>query len=113
MSGKSSWTVRKIYAIASRIRTIWNHVEKRRGEMAATGRSQKKSSAKKATRQRKSSRARGVRPEIGVEDIKRMVKAPGDYEGIARKFADALGQRTRIARISGLFDVMSFYRMPR
>ena len=58
--------------------------------MAAARASRRKPSAKKINRKRRAARARGVRAEIGAEDIKRMVKAPSDYEGIARQFADAL-----------------------
>jgi hypothetical protein len=58
--------------------------------MAAASRLHKKSSRKPANPTKKVSRARRAPPDIGADEIKRMVKAPGDYEGIARKFADAL-----------------------
>lgn len=58
--------------------------------MAAKGDSRKKSAPKKANPKRKVARARTLQVEIGIEDVKRMVKAPGDYQGVARKFADAL-----------------------
>jgi hypothetical protein len=52
-----------------------------------------------------------VQLEISAEDIKRMVKAPGDYEGIARKFADATKRSASRARDSlGNFKACSASR---
>src|SRR5256885_4429558 len=57
--------------------------------MAAGRKDRKKSPQKKGNSPKKIARRR-VPQEIGIEEVKRMVKAPSDYEDVARKFADAL-----------------------
>src|SRR5579862_9915036 len=58
--------------------------------MASTRNSGRKSSSKNGNRPQKRPRPRGSGAMLAAADIKRLPKAPADYEGIARKFADAL-----------------------
>jgi hypothetical protein len=61
-------------------RQVFGIAAKKERQMAATSRSRKKSSRKQAAPTRKVSRARSAPPDIGADEIKRMVKAPGDSE---------------------------------